>query len=310
LERKIGEEGGLGWRLERAGGAECERSDGTRSGGRSSALERVADGERGGGIGERSVGAVGSEEFGGAEDILEDKRLVHASEGVHVAHHTGGAVDNGEMVTEKFLGPATDLVDLAVVFENLLHCAAITEPIKVGAPKVFAALADRPAAGASFAHKGMIVVLAVVTPARAKADRSEAGAAHQEVEEIFAACFENGKGGKGVSGIGGLHENVAHAESRPVGFEETRHGFVVAGKTGVAGAFEDAVAGLTAADWGRCAGVDAIIEAEDWADNATVVEAIPVLVDGGDKQGAELGFQVGRDSDVFVELGLVASGIP
>jgi hypothetical protein len=139
------------------------------------------------------------------------------------------------MIAEKFLGPAADLVDLAVIFKDFLHCAAVTEPIKVRAPEVFAALADRPTTGTGFADKRMIMVLAVVAPARAEADRSETGTAHQEVEEVVATRLENSKGGEGVGGIGRLHENVAHAESRPVGFEETGHGFVVAGETGVAG---------------------------------------------------------------------------
>jgi hypothetical protein len=45
-------------------------------------------------------------------------------------------------------------------------------------------------------------------------------------------------------------------------------------------ALEDAVAGLTTADWSRCAGVDAEVEAEDGADNAAIVETVPILVDG------------------------------
>jgi hypothetical protein len=105
----------------------------------------------------------------------------------------------------------------------------------VRTPKVFAALADRPTAGTSFADEGMIMVLAVSAPARAEADRSETGTIHQEVKEIVATRLENGKGGKRVCGVGRLHENVAHAESRPVGFEETRHGFVVTGEARVAG---------------------------------------------------------------------------
>jgi hypothetical protein len=81
--------------------------------------------------------------------------------------------------------------------------------MKSGSPKVFAALADRPTAGSSFADEGMIMVLAVVGPARGKADRSETGTAHQGVKEIVTTCFENGKGGKGVGGSRRLHENVA-----------------------------------------------------------------------------------------------------
>lgn len=144
-------------------------------------------------------------------------------------------MNNSKMVAEKFLGPTADLVNLAVVFEDLFHCTAVAEPIEVRAPKIFAALADRPTTGASFTDEGMVMVLTVVAPARAETDRAETGTVHQEVEEIVAASFENGKSGKGVGGIGRLHEDVTHAESGPVSFEETRHGFVVTGETGVAG---------------------------------------------------------------------------
>jgi hypothetical protein len=96
------------------------------------------------------------------------------------------------MVAEKFFGPAVDLVDLAVVFKDLLYCATVAAPIKVRAPKLLVTLTDRSRTGADFADKGMIMVLAIVAPARAKANRSEAGAVHQEVEEIVATRFENG----------------------------------------------------------------------------------------------------------------------
>lgn len=75
-------------------------------------------------------------------------------------------------------------------------------------------------------------------------------------------------------------------------------------------ALKYAVTGLAAADWSGRAGVDAEIEAENGADDTAFVETIPVLVDGGDEHGAELGFEVSRDSDKFVEFGLVTGGIP
>jgi hypothetical protein len=123
-------------------------------------------------------------------------------------------VNNGKMAAEKFLGPAMDLVDLTVVFEDLLHCAAVAEPIKVRAPKVFAALADRPATSAGFANKGMVTVLTVIAAARANADGSETGAAYQEVKEIVATLFENGQGGERVGSVGRLHEDVADTDDR------------------------------------------------------------------------------------------------
>jgi hypothetical protein len=75
-------------------------------------------------------------------------------------------------------------------------------------------------------------------------------------------------------------------------------------------ALEDAIAGLTTADWRRCASVDAEVEAKDRTDDPAFIEAIPVFVDGRDEQVLELGLEVCRDSDVLVEFGLVAGSIP
>lgn len=75
-------------------------------------------------------------------------------------------------------------------------------------------------------------------------------------------------------------------------------------------ALVDAITGLAATDGRGFASVDAKFEAEDGADNAVFVEAVPVFVDGVDEVGAQLIRDVIRDGDVFVELGLVADCVP
>ena len=101
-------------------------------------------------------------------------------------------------------------MNLAVVFEDLFHCGTIAKPIEVRPPDVFTTLTNRPAASRSFADKRVVMMFAVVTSTGAKTDGAKAGAAHQAIEEVFAACFEDGKGGEGVGGVGRLHEDVAH----------------------------------------------------------------------------------------------------
>jgi hypothetical protein len=60
-----------------------------------------------------------------------------AGEGSDVAHHAGRAVDNSKMVPEEFLGPAANLVDVAVVVKDFFHSATVTKPVEEGAPEVF-----------------------------------------------------------------------------------------------------------------------------------------------------------------------------
>jgi hypothetical protein len=58
-----------------------------------------------------------------------------------------------EKVTEKFLSPATDLVNGAVVFQDLFDGAAVAEPKEFGTPQEFAILADGPSTTTGFAHE-------------------------------------------------------------------------------------------------------------------------------------------------------------
>ena len=72
----------------------------------------------------------------------------------------------------------------------------------------------------------------------------------------------------------------------------------------------DTIARLTTADWRGGAGVDTKFETKDGAANAFVIKAIPVFMDRVGKGGAQIVRKVRGDCDVFIELGLVAVGVP
>jgi len=46
--------------------------------------------------------------------VLGDKRVVEASKTIDVAHHARRAMKHLKEASEKFLGPAADLMDFAV----------------------------------------------------------------------------------------------------------------------------------------------------------------------------------------------------
>jgi hypothetical protein len=77
-----------------------------------------------------AVGIHGS----GAAQVAGEQRPVPSSECIHVRHHAGRTMDDVKAVAEQLLGPAANLVDGAIVFQNLLDTAAVTQPIKGGAP--------------------------------------------------------------------------------------------------------------------------------------------------------------------------------
>ena len=67
-----------------------------------------------------------------------------------------------------------------------------------------------------------------------KSDWAQSGAVHQCVEEILATLIEKIEGFLCFDVVGGLHEDIRHALSGPIGFEEGGEFRIVAGKAGVA----------------------------------------------------------------------------
>jgi hypothetical protein len=101
----------------------------------------------------RPTGAIAGVQVSCIEHVLIDKTLVSARECVDILHHASWPMDDGEVVTEEFLSPATDDVDLTIVVEDFFHSAAVANPIKHSAPKIFLVLGDTPATASSFADK-------------------------------------------------------------------------------------------------------------------------------------------------------------
>ena len=101
----------------------------------------------------RPTGAIGGMQLSGIEHVLIDETLVSARECVNILHHASWAMDDGEVVTEKFLGPAADNMDLTIIIEDFFHSAAIANPVKHSAPKIFLVLGDTPATTSGFADE-------------------------------------------------------------------------------------------------------------------------------------------------------------
>ena len=192
--------------------------------------------EVGGVIGPGAVGGILLGEFGGPKMVAPNEGvLVLMLESIHVPHHASGSVDDGEVVTQQFLGPAADLGDFAIVVEDLFHGRAVSNKIKVGAPQIFAALFDAPSRSGDFANKAVEGLFIGFAGSGAKPHGSEAWAVQDGVEVTDAGAEELGGGFGGDGGGLGLHEDEAHAKFAPVGFEEHWLGAVIAGKTGTGG---------------------------------------------------------------------------
>ena len=140
------------------------------------------------------------EEVNGDECIVET-----AIETIDVTHHAGKAMNYLKMVAKELLCPAANLVNGAVVFEDLLHSAAVTHPVKFGSPKEFAVLADTPTAASGFTNKGVKMAFAFGTFTRTKTDRAEASAAHGNIEMANASCTKSVESTEGSRGVVRLH---------------------------------------------------------------------------------------------------------
>jgi hypothetical protein len=128
--------------------------------------------------------------------------VVKTRESVDITHHASWPMDDGKVVAEKFLGPTANLVDVSVVIEDFFHSAAVAKPVKVGAPEIFAKLADRPATAGCFADKRVKVAFAFGAATGAETDRAKAGAFHEFIEGVGTAGFKDSEGfdaGVGVS---------------------------------------------------------------------------------------------------------------
>lgn len=96
-------------------------------------------------------------------------------------------------------------------------------------------MADGPAPTGCFANERVEVLFAFGTAARAETNRAKTGTTHEFVEGVGTAGFEDRKGLDAGISVGGLHKDIAHAVSRPIGFKEAWFGVVVAREAGITG---------------------------------------------------------------------------
>ncbi len=114
---------------------------------------------------------------------MREKWSVEASaEAINIAHQTGWPVKNLEMISEKFLCPATDLMDWTIILKDLAHSTAIAEPKEFRAPKILAILADTPTATRGFANERMEVAFAIGAFAGSKPKWPKTGTGHGNVK--------------------------------------------------------------------------------------------------------------------------------
>jgi hypothetical protein len=86
-----------------------------------------------------------------------------------------------KVISQKFLGPATDLMNRPIILEDLTHSTAVAEPKEFRAPEVFTMLAKTPVATGGLTNKGMEVTFGVGAFARPKPKWPKTGARHGKV---------------------------------------------------------------------------------------------------------------------------------
>jgi hypothetical protein len=157
------------------------------------AFQRVVGVENGGIIGGRSSSMISCVKLVGEGEMLRDERMIEAaSKAVNIPHHARWMVKDLKEVAEKFLSPATDLVDGPIVFEDFFDGSAIAKPKEFGTPKKFTVLADAPATAAGLTYKGVTMTLLFGAAAGAKANGSETSAFHGCVKVANALRAEKG----------------------------------------------------------------------------------------------------------------------
>jgi hypothetical protein len=147
-------------------------------------------------VGSRAGSTVSSIKLEGHREVLSDERvIIVASKAINVPRHTRRVMEDLKEITEKFLGPSTNLMDGSIIFEDFLDGAAVAEPKEFSTPEKFPVLTDGPATATGFSDEGMIVALTLGTAARAESNRMEASAIHCNVKVADAIRSEEGECG-------------------------------------------------------------------------------------------------------------------
>jgi hypothetical protein len=142
---------------------------------------------------------------GSCEEVGSNESLKVAGEGIHVGHLSCRVMDDGEMITKKFLCPASNDVDVTMVVEDFLNRLTVAQPIEHSTPEVFAVLGDCPAVDSSFTNKQMQMALGFGAVAGAETDGAEVGVTFGSVKLADACVAEDVSGGDRCGGVIRLH---------------------------------------------------------------------------------------------------------
>ena len=143
-------------------GAEGTSGDGNRGRDMGDAFQGVIRVEYSAVIRSRVSGTFSEIELECYLEMSGDERIfVEACETVNVFHHSSGPMKYLKEISEKLLGPTSDLMDRTIVLQDLFDGAAIAEPEEFRAPEKLSILADCPAAAAGFTGKGMVMTFAL-----------------------------------------------------------------------------------------------------------------------------------------------------
>ncbi len=185
------------------------------------AFERVMGMESSGVLSGGSAGDIGGRHGNGVLEMGGNQRILETTiEAIDIAHITSNAMEDLEVVAEKFLCPTSDLVNGAVVLKDFTHGAAIADPRQFSAPEELAILTDTPTATGGFTNKGMKMLFTLSAFARAKTNGKEAGATHGDVKMADTSGVKSMKGSNRSRGVVGLHKDPAHTKGGPIGFQE------------------------------------------------------------------------------------------
>jgi hypothetical protein len=147
------------------------------------ALEEVLEVDCSRAVGSRSGSTVRATKLEGDREVLGDELVIRvASKAVDISHHMCRAMEDLKEITEKFLGPSTNLMDRTIIFENFLDGTAVAKPKEFSTPEKFPVLTDGPATATGFSDERMEVALTLGTAVRAESNRTKASAIHGNVE--------------------------------------------------------------------------------------------------------------------------------
>jgi hypothetical protein len=138
-------------------------------------------------------------------EVGSDQMMFEAGKAVDIPHHASRPMEDLEEITEKLLGPTTDLMNRPIVFQNFFNGATIAEPKEFRTPKEFPILANGPTTTSGLTNERVKMAFSLAAAARPKANRAQASSIHSEVEGADAIGVEQRKRHNRSFRVVGLH---------------------------------------------------------------------------------------------------------